>query len=92
MAINFQSISKRFDPEGHYAVAIQPPPAYTHHINRQYMDIPYTPFAQRSLAHTLNIYLPDKFNGPYPVILVFHGGAFMGCDKADRQLQPMLEG
>jgi acetyl esterase/lipase len=92
MAIKFQSNSKRFDPETHYAVAMQPPPAYTHHINRQYLDIPYTPFAKRSISHTLNIYLPDKGEVPYPVILSFHGGAFMGCDKADRQLQPMLEG
>jgi len=92
MAINFQSISKRFDPDTHYAVAMQPPPAYTHHINRQYLDIPYTPFAKRSISHTLSIYLPDNGERPYPVILSFHGGAFMGCDKADRQLQPMLEG
>ena len=92
MAINFQSISKRFDPNTHYAVAMQPPPAYTHHINRQYLDIPYTPFANRSTSHTLSIYLPEKEERSYPVILSFHGGAFMGCDKADRQLQPMLEG
>ena len=92
MAINFQSTKKRFDPDGHYAVAMQPPPAYTHHIKRRYLDVPYTPFAKRSLSHTLDIYLPDDGEGPFPVILSFHGGAFMGCDKADLQLLPMLEG
>jgi acetyl esterase/lipase len=92
MAINFQTTEKRFDPDTHYAVAMQPPPAYTHHITRRYLDVPYTPFAERSLSHTLDIYLPDEGEGPFPVILSFHGGAFMGCDKADMQLLPMLEG
>ncbi len=85
-------INKRFDPDKHYAVAMQPPPAYTHHIKRRYLDVPYTPFAKRSLSHTLDIYLPDEGEGPFPVILSFHGGAFMGCDKSDLQLLPMLEG
>ena len=85
-------ITKRFNPDKHYAVAMQPPPANTHHIKRRYLDIPYTPFAERSLSHTLDIYLPDEGEGPFPVILSIHGGAFMGCDKADIQVLPMLEG
>jgi len=87
-----KTINKRFDPDMHYAVAMQPPPAYTHYIKRRYLDVPYTPFAKRSLSHTLDIYLPDEGDGPFPVILSFHGGAFMGCDKADMQLLPMLDG
>jgi acetyl esterase/lipase len=87
-----KTINKRFDPDTHYAVAMQPPLAYTHYLRRRYLDIPYTPFAERSLSHTLDIYLPDEGEGPFPVILSFHGGAFMGCDKADLQLLPMLEG
>jgi len=87
-----KTINKRFDPDTHYAVAMQPPPAYTHYIRRRYLDVPYTPFVKRSLSHTLDIYLPDKGEEPFPVILSFHGGAFMGCDKADMQLLPMLEG
>ena len=86
------NIEKRFDPDTHYAVVMQPPPAYTHHIKRRYLEIPYTPFAKRSLSQTLDIYLPDEGDGPFPVILAIHGGAFMGCDKADMQLLPMLEG
>ena len=93
MALNFQSTQKRFDPDAHYAGAMQPPPAYTHHVKRRYLDVPYTPFSKRSLpAHALDLYLPDEGQGPFPVILSFHGGAFMGCDKADVQLLPMLEG
>ena len=87
-----KTINKRFDPDTHYAVTMQPPPAYTHYIRRRYLDVPYTPFAKRSLSHTLDIYLPDEGEEPFPVILSFHGGAFMGCDKADMQLLPMLAG
>jgi acetyl esterase/lipase len=87
-----KTINKRFDPDTHYAVAMQPPPAYTHYIKRRYLDVPYTPFSKRSLSHTLDIYLPAEGDGPFPVILSFHGGAFMGCDKTDMQLLPMLVG
>ena len=86
------NIEKRFDPDTHYAVVMQPPPAYTHHIKQRYLDIPYTPFAKRSLSQFLDIYLPDEGDSPFPVILAIHGGAFMGCDKADMQVLPMLEG
>jgi acetyl esterase/lipase len=87
--INNKNIYKRFDPDTHYAVAMQAPPAYTHHIKRRYLDIPY---ARRSMSQMLDIYLPDEGEGPFPVILSIHGGAFMGCDKSDMQVLPMLEG
>lgn len=82
-------VDKRFDPNEHYAVEMQPPPAYTHHVSRRHLDIPY---ANLSLSQKLDIYLPKKGEGPFPVILSIHGGAFMGCDKADMQVLPMLEG
>jgi acetyl esterase/lipase len=83
------NLKKRFNPDTHYAVEMQPPPAYTHHIKRRYLDIPY---AILSLSQKLDIYLPDEGEGPFPVILSIHGGAFMGCDKSDMQVLPMLEG
>jgi acetyl esterase/lipase len=89
MPIYLQPITKRFDPDAHYAVAMQPPPAYTHHLRRRYLDIPY---AHLSLSERLDIYLPNVGEGPFPVILSIHGGAFMGCDKSDVHVQPMLEG
>lgn len=82
------SVNNRFDPDTHYAVEMQPPPAYTHHIRRRYLDIPY---ANLSLSQKLDIYLPDEGKGPFPIILSIHGGAFMGCDKSDMQVLPMLE-
>lgn len=66
-----------------------PPPARTDHIKRKYLDIPY---ASISPAQKLDIYLPDEGEGPFPVIISIHGGAFMGCDKADAQVEPMLQG
>ena len=63
--------------------------ANTDHINRKLLDIPY---ASLSPAQRLDIYLPDEGDGPFPVIVSIHGGAFMGCDKADGQVMPMLEG
>ena len=39
----------------------------------------------------LDIYLPDEGEGPFPVIAVVHGGAFMMGDKRDVQQLPMLE-
>jgi acetyl esterase/lipase len=73
----------------HYAIQDQPPPADTRHIRRKWLDLPY---ADRSPSQKLDIYLPDQGDGPFPVIVSLHGGAFMGCDKADLQILPMLEG
>lgn len=76
-------------PSPHPAMQDRHAPAQTDHIKRKYLDIPY---ASLSPAQKLDIYLPDEGNGPFPVILSIHGGAFMGCDKSDAQVQPMLEG
>ena len=53
--------------------------ANTDHIHRKFLDVPY---ASLSPAHRLDIYLPEEGDGPFPVILSIHGGAFMECDKA----------
>jgi acetyl esterase/lipase len=58
-------------------------------IRNKYLDIPY---AAISDAQQLDIYLPDEGDGPFPVILSIHGGAFMGGDKRDMQVTPMLKG
>src|SRR5512136_1476982 len=73
----------------HYAIQFTPPPADTSHIKRKFLDVSYAPL---SPTQKLDIYLPDEDEGPFPVIMAFHGGAFMGCDKADMQVMPMLEG
>ena len=83
------ALHKQFDPKTHYAVQEAPPRADTSHVKRKYLDVPY---AGLSPSQKLDIYLPDKGDGPFPVIVSIHGGAFMGCDKGDLQVLPMLEG
>ena len=73
-------------PKDHYAIQDVPPPANTDHVKRKFPDIPY---ADLSPAQKLDIYLPDEGAGPFPVIISFHGGAFMGCDMVQLDL---LEG
>jgi len=57
-------------------------------------DLPYAQVgaANTSPAQKLDIYWPAEGDGPFPVILSIHGGAFMGGDKRDIQVLPMLEG
>ena len=78
-----------FTPGPHYAIQDTPPPANTDHVRRKFLDISY---ANLSPAQQMDVYLPDEGEGPFPVIVSLHGGTFMGCDKADLQVLPMLEG
>ena len=67
-----------------------PPPLMDTSIyKRKWLDVPY---AHQSPNQRLDIYLPDEGEGPFPVIAVIHGGAFMMGDKRDVQQLPMLEG
>ena len=72
-----------------FACFAQPPAANTDHIKRKWLNISY---ATISPAQKLDIYLPEQGNGPFPLIISIHGGAFMFGDKADEQVNPMLEG
>ena len=64
-----------------------PQPMDTSHIKRKWLDIPY---ADKSDAQKLDIYLPNKGDGPFPVIATFHGGAWMFGDKGDDMNLPFL--
>ncbi len=63
------------------------PPARIEHIERKMLDVAY---AAVSPAQKLDLYWPAAGNGPFPVIIAIHGGAFKGGDKRDIQLTPML--
>jgi acetyl esterase/lipase len=65
------------------------PEAETGHITRKMYDLPY---ASLSPAQKLDIFWPADGDGPFPVIMSIHGGAFRGGDKRDEQLVPMLKG
>jgi acetyl esterase/lipase len=75
------------EKEVHYAFPFEIPSAKTDHIKRKMFDLPY---ANLSEAQKLDIYWPEDGDGPFPVIVSIHGGAFMGGDKRDVQLTPML--
>lgn len=65
------------------------PKANTDYITRKWLNLPYS---AQSEAQKLDIYLPEAGEGPFPIIISVHGGAFAMGDKADIQLVPMLEG
>jgi acetyl esterase/lipase len=69
--------------------SIDIPIADVSHIRRKWLDLPY---ASLSPIQKLDIYLPDEGDGPFPVILHIHGGAFAIGDKGDIQVQPYLRG
>lgn len=59
-------------------------------MTRQWKDMAY---ATVSEAQKLDVYLPPTGDGPFPVIVVIHGGAFRMGDKGDAQhLGSMLDG
>lgn len=73
----------------HFAVPFVIPPADTAAVQRKMFDLSY---ANLSPAQKLDIYWPAEGHGPFPVIISIHGGAFMGGDKRDIQVLPMLTG
>lgn len=61
--------------------------ADTSRLSRKWLDLAY---AGQSQAQKLDLYLPTKGQGPFPVVVHVHGGGFMVGDKADGQLTPVL--
>ena len=58
-------------------------------ISKKYTD---TPYASDSLSQKLDIFLPEKWDGPYPVIVAIHWGGFSMGSKESDDLTPMLKG
>ena len=56
----------------------RPAPTETGSLQREWHDVAY---ATESEAQKLDIYLPATGDGPFPVIVSIHGGAFLGGDK-----------
>jgi acetyl esterase/lipase len=57
-------------------------------ITRKYFDVRY---AAAFPAQTLDIYLPDTGEGPFPTIIFIHGGAFWGGEKRGFEMAVILD-
>lgn len=58
-------------------------------IARKWLDVPY---GTKSPAQALDIYLPAEGDGPFPVYVFVHGGAFLFGDKQDVQFLHAVDG
>ncbi len=65
------------------------PPVDNSHIRRKWLDLAY---ADISPAQRLDIYLPNTGEGPFPVFVYVHGGAFAIGNKGDDQTGPYFLG
>ncbi len=59
-------------------------------ITRKYLDVPYA--GTDNPNQTMDIFLPDEGDGPFPVLIQFHGGAFIGGHKRDSQCIYLFNG
>ena len=58
-------------------------------IKRKWLDVAY---ADQSPAQKLDIFLPDEGEGPFPVYIFMHGGAYLFGAKRDAQLFHAIDG
>lgn len=56
-------------------------------IRNKRLDIPY---ARQSERQKLDLYYPAEGEGPFPLVVHIHGGAFLFGTKRDANLAPML--
>jgi acetyl esterase/lipase len=66
-----------------------PPKMDTSRISRKWLNLAY---GNESPNQSLDIYLPDQGDGTFPLTVAIHGGGFMGGDKVDMQVRPMMLG
>lgn len=66
-----------------------PPMADISWVKRQYLDIPY---GTESKAQCLDLFLPEKGDGPFPVLIHIHGGGFAIGNKRDDHMDAYLKG
>ena len=59
-------------------------------VKRKFLDLSYA--GTDNANQTLDLYLPDEGDGPFPLIIFLHGGAFLGGDKRDFQAAYYMNG
>ena len=57
-------------------------------VKRKYLDVPYD---TESKNQTLDIFLPEEGDGPFPVLFHIHGGGFGLGDKRDDHMDTYLK-
>ena len=75
--------------QGEAPVDYKPPMADIDWVTRKYLDVVYD---TKSPVQKLDIYLPEEGEGPFPVLVHFHGGGFAFGDKRDDHMNAYLEG
>ena len=62
-------------------------PADTAFVRRSFLDLPYMQGGERQ---TLDIYLPNEGEGPFPVVIDIYGGGWYFGQKSSHKLEPAL--
>ncbi|SHH54893.1 Acetyl esterase/lipase [Sporobacter termitidis DSM 10068] len=57
-------------------------------LRRKFLDCPYGEDHKQSL----DIYLPDEGDGPFPAVFFLHGGGWTAGNKKDAQILPFMSG
>jgi acetyl esterase/lipase len=76
-------------PPGPPPPGFELPQADVSHVARKYLDVVYANVSPNQL---LDIYLPDAGDGPFPIILHLHGGAFEIGGRRDFHVLSWLRG
>lgn len=58
-------------------------------VKRKFLDVPY---AHESERQCFDLYLPETGEGPFPLLIHIHGGAFEMGDKRDDHMDAYLTG
>lgn len=58
-------------------------------VRRKWLDLPY---ASQSPSQKLDILLPEEGEGPFPVLIFMHGGAYLFGSKRDMQFLHAVDG
>lgn len=65
----------------------QPPMADISWVKRKFLDVAYD---TQSPRQCFDLYLPEEGNGPFPLLIHIHGGAFAFGDKRDDHMDAYL--
>ncbi len=65
----------------------QPPMADISWVKRKFLDVTYD---TQSPRQCFDLYLPEEGNGPFPLLIHIHGGAFAFGDKRDDHMDAYL--